>query len=136
KVVNKDLAKKHRKLAEGLYSIPGVTSGKLLFIKSLDALANGEIKPTHNDIVVSYVTTNTWSQYLANIKGLITREGSPSSHSILLAREKKIPCVIGIHENFENLVKMNGQIVTIDGINRIIYEGKVPTKNAKAEDLA
>ena len=71
-----------------------------------------------------------------NIKGLITKEGSPSSHPILLSREKQIPCVIGIDDTFAKLLQNNGAIVTIDGLNKVIYEGEVARKEASAEDLA
>jgi len=134
-IVDPEDAKKHKVLAKGLYSVPGVASGRLVFVSSWADLS-GKIKLTSNDIVVAYVTTNTWSQYLVNIKGLITKEGAPSSHPILLSREKKVPCVIGIDDTFEKLLTSNGTVITIDGLNKVIYEGVVAQKEASAADLA
>lgn len=134
-VVDPKETKKHKEIARGLYSVPGVTSGKLIFISSWNDLATGKMRLTKDDIALAYVTTNTWSQYLNNIRGLVTREGSPSSHPILLCREKKIPCVIGIHHAFEELIQNNGRMVTIDGLNKAIYEGIVPSKEANSADL-
>jgi phosphohistidine swiveling domain-containing protein len=101
----------------------------------LDDLVNGKIKLTKDDIVLTYVTTNNWVQYLSNIKGLITQEGSPSSHPILLCREKKIPCVIGIHQAFDELIKNDNQTITLDGLNRIVYQGSVASRKANDSDL-
>lgn len=134
-VVDLEEAKHHKILSTGLYSIPGVFTGQLVYVDSLADLVSGKIHLNKNDIVCAHVTTNVWSQYLANIGGLITKEGSSSSHSILLAREKRIPCVIGIREEFANLIKNNGQVVTIDGFNKVIYEGRVQSKEASFSDL-
>lgn len=134
-VIDPESAKNHEILSKGLYSIPGVCTGKLVYVNSLDDLASGKIHLTKSDILCAYVTTNVWSQYLANIGGLVTKEGSSSSHSILLAREKRIPCVIGIKEEFAKLVKANGQTVTIDGFNKVIYQGEVSCKEANSSDL-
>ena len=134
-IVDPVQATHHQTLARGLYSVPGVTTGRLVFVSSWNDLASGKIKLTKDDIVLAYVTTNTWSQYLSNIKGLITREGSPSSHPILLSREKRIPCVIGIDDTFENLVAKQGSVVTVDGMNKVIYEGEVAKKEANTADL-
>lgn len=134
-VIDPEEAKKHRVLAKGLYSISGVAVGRLNFIKAWEDLANGRIKLTKDDIALAYVTTNIWTQFLSNIKGLITREGSPTSHPILLSREKNIPCIVGILQDFEVLIALDGQIVTLDGLNKVIYEGAVPLKEANTTDL-
>ncbi len=122
-------------IAKGHFSVAGVASGRLVFVESLDQLEKGEIILDSQDIVLAYVTTNVWSQYLGNIRGLITREGSPSSHPILLSREKHIPCVIGVVDLFEQLITRSGQIVTIDGFNKCIYLGNIDTKKANPSDL-
>lgn len=134
-IVDPQYIDKYKKIASGLYSVPGVKQGRILFVNSLDDLSNGKICPTQDDIVLAYVTTNVWSQYLTHVQGLITREGGPSSHPILLAREKNIPCVIGIQNAFEDLIDYNRKVVTIDGFNQVIYEGSVPTREARKEDF-
>lgn len=134
-VVDPQYIDKYKKIATGLYSVPGVKHGRILFVNTLEDLSTGKICPMQDDIVLAYITTNVWSQYLTNIQGLITREGSPSSHPILLAREKNIPCVIGIQNSFEDLIDYNRKVVTIDGFNQVIYEGSVPTREARKEDF-
>jgi len=122
-------------IGRGHFSVAGVATGRLVFIESLEALETGEIVLQPQDIALAYITTNVWSQYLGHIKGLVTREGSPASHPILLSREKQIPCVIGIADDFEQLIAYSDQIVTIDGFNKCIYEGDVKTKSASQDDL-
>lgn len=122
-------------IAKGHFSVAGVAAGRLVFIQSLEQLQTGEIVLQPEDIALAFVTTNVWSQYLGHIKGLITREGSPSSHPILLSREKQIPCVIGINENFDQLLHYSGQTVTVDGFNKCIYVGEAKTKKAEQADL-
>ncbi len=123
-------------IARGNFSVPGVATGRVVFIPDWESLASGRVRLHRGDIAVAFVTTNTWSQYLGNIEGIITCEGSPSSHSILLSREKGIPCVIGMPEEiFKTLLSLNGKEVTIDGHNQKVYEGVLPTKNAEISDL-
>ncbi|MBN2478933.1 MAG: hypothetical protein JXA94_01765 [Parachlamydiales bacterium] len=135
KVVNPEDAITHEIIARGNYSVPGVTTGRLVYIPSWEKLSSGEIVLNENDIALAHVTTNVWSHYFSNIKGVVTKEGSPSSHPMLLSREKGIPCVIGINEDFDNLIRHNGQTVTIDGINKVIYAGEVTSKEADSLDL-
>ncbi len=123
-------------IGKGHFSVAGVTSGRLVFIRSLEELETGEIVLHPQDIALAYVTTNVWSQYLGHIRGLVTREGSPTSHPILLSREKQIPCVIGIADDFERLIAYSGHIVTIDGFTKCIYEGAIKTKAADPEALS
>jgi phosphohistidine swiveling domain-containing protein len=123
-------------IARGDFSLPGVASGNLVYVPNLEALASGKIKLSKGDIVIAHVTTNTWSQHLANIGGLITCAGSPSSHPILLCREKGIPCVIGMEESlFKKVLDYHGQSVTLDGHNQLIYPGILVIKKAEFEDL-
>lgn len=123
-------------IARGRFSVPGVSTGKLVFVPSWDALAEGKVKVLPGEIAIAFVTTNTWSQHLANIRGLITCEGSPSSHPILLCREKGVPCVIGLSEDdFRTVLSRQGQIVSLDGHNQVIYSGSVATKKANVSDL-
>jgi hypothetical protein len=72
---------------------------------------------------------------MINFTGMITQEGSPTSHPILLCRERKVPCVIGIAHNFEKLLSYDGKYITLDGTNRLIYEGLVDLQKANSKDF-
>ena len=127
---------KYPLIANGNHSVMGVATGRLNFIASWEELASGAKKIQKDDIVVAYVATNTWTQFMKNFAGMITQEGSPTSHPMLLCRERKLPCVIGLETDaFENLLKYNGQEVTLDGFHKKIYLGNVPLKTISIEDL-
>lgn len=135
-VVDPEDVKNHKIIASGEYSVPGVTYGRLKFIEKWEELAKKTESIQMDEIVVAYVALNYWSHYLTQFKGLITKQGGPTSHPILLCRERQVPCLIGIGEDFENLRKYNGQEVTLDGISRVVYAGKVALKEASPADLA
>jgi|TARA_B100001750_G_scaffold219549_1_gene206495 phosphotransferase system enzyme I (PtsI) len=56
---------------------------------------------------------DTASMKLQNIEGFVIRYGGPTSHSVIVAKNLGIPCVIGLGENYTKL--QNGQEILIDG---------------------
>lgn len=133
-VIDSDQSQLFPVIARGIYSVPGVVQGTLRFISNWQELTQQNI--SEHDIVVTYRASNVWSHYINKVAGLITKEGSPTAHPILLARERGIPCLIGIEENFDALIALSGKMITLDGINRIVYEGLVPIKQASESDVA
>ncbi len=119
-------------IAKGLYSVPGIASGKLVYVDSIDELASGKIRLEQGDILATNAATKSWFDYLGPASGLITKEGAPSSHPILLSREKGIPCIIGARADFSAL---NGKRVTMDGYNKAIYEGSMKTRLGSVEEM-
>lgn len=135
-VVDPEQSSRYQQVASSTYSLPGVTSGKLVYIPHWSALADGTLEIGSRDIALAHMTTNAWSQHLANVSGLITKEGGATSHPMLLCREKQRPCLVGFDsDDFDNLLSLNGDEVTLDGYNRILFKGKVPLRSAKQEDL-
>lgn len=126
----------HQVIARGHYSVPGIVSGVLKFVESWEDLAKKKVKIDPDDIVLAYISSSTWSHYLTQFGGLITKQGGPTAHPILLCRERGVPSIVGIEDDFEALRKFAGQVVTLDGINRTIYSGKVKLKEASIEDLS
>lgn len=134
-IVDPDDAKHHTILARGDYSVPGVVHGRLKWIDRWEDLANKTITIEPDDIVVAYVVINYWSHYLTQFKGLITKQGGPTSHPMLLCRERKVPCLIGIGDDFERLRECSGKTVTLDGVGRVIYEGEVALKEVSSVQI-
>src|SRR5699024_12444404 len=57
----------------------------------------------------------------SRIVGLITRSGSRTSHSAILARSMRIPAITGMGENFAQL--RDGSMVILDGFTgRLIQD--------------
>lgn len=134
-IVDPENAPFHQVIASGDYSVPGTVQGKLKFIDNWEDLANKKVTIEPNDIVLTYIAVNYWSHYLTQFKGLITKQGGPTTHPILLCRERGVPCLIGIGEDFENLRKYSGKTVTLDAVSRKVYEGAVPIKTADPSQL-
>lgn len=132
-VVDKADLPNHRLIARGRYSVPGVIIGKLKYIETWEELARADIEA--GDILITYKPSNCWKHYMTKFAGLITEYGTFSSHSIILCRERKIPCLIGIDKDFEELLSFAGKKITLDGINQAIYEGEVRLKEALVSDL-
>ncbi|MCH9610404.1 MAG: hypothetical protein S4CHLAM81_12930 [Chlamydiales bacterium] len=119
-------------IASGLFSVPGVASGAMRYIASREEAAT--VQP--GEIVLAHVTTNSWTQHLRQASALITQEGAPSSHPMLLSRELGIPCVVGIDTaHFEQLRAASGEEVTVDGLKRAVFEGRPELVDAHPEEL-
>ena len=134
-VVDPDDVGRHTVISRGDYSVPGVVHGRLKWIDKWEDLANKTIKIEPDDIVVTYVVINFWSHYLTQFKGLITKQGGPTTHPILLCRERNVPCLIGIGDDFERLRAYSGKMVTLDGVGRAVYEGEVALKETSSVQM-
>lgn len=53
------------------------------------------------------------------VQGVVTSGGSACSHAAILARDKQIPAVMGIGEQFTDLRK--GEMVLVDGENGVVF---------------
>jgi phosphohistidine swiveling domain-containing protein len=107
----------NKKEISGLAVSGGKVSGKVRLItdlKDLDKCEEGEI----------LVTTQTRPQYnsfIKKVKAIVTDEGGMLCHASMLAREFKIPCIVGT----KNVTKIlhDGDLVEVDadqGIVRIL----------------
>jgi len=105
-------------LLSGLAASPGIATGRVKIVRSmkdLDKVGKGDIlvtKMTNPDMVV------TMQRALA----IITDEGGATSHAAIVSREMGIACVVGTEEATSKL--KDGIIVTVDGTNGKVYEGK------------
>ena len=90
-------------------------------IRSLNhSLANGLDSLTEPTIVgsVDLMPSETVQMDPKMVLGFITREGSKSSHSAILARTMGIPAIVGLADGYSELV---GDVLTIvDGITGIV----------------
>lgn len=66
-------------------------------------------------ILVTRVTTPSWTPLFALVSGVITEVGSPLSHAAIVAREYGIPCVVGVPNVTQRIT--DGQMITVDGNN-------------------
>jgi pyruvate,water dikinase len=114
-------------LLQGLGASPGVSSGVVKIVKSLDDLS----KIKKGDILVTEMTNPDMVVSMQKAAGIITNEGGITAHAAIVSREMGIPAVVGT-ENATSVLE-DGQEVTVDGFNGRIYTGR--TQNKKVEIL-
>ncbi len=127
--------KPHQVLLRGKYALLGAAHGKIKVVERFGDLVDEKVAIEPDDIVVAVKTSNYWNQYLTRLRGIITTEGSPTAHPILIGRERHLPCVIGCADAIASLRAFDGEWVTLDGLNKCVYLGKQPLIAATAAAL-
>lgn len=122
-------------VVQGQYSLLGAVSGTCNVITDFEALVRGEIKIGANDILVTAKTSNYWNQYLTNLKGIITMDGSPTAHPMLIGRERHLPVICGVPRLIELLQPLNGKTITMDGLTKWVYKGAKTMRTASREEF-
>lgn len=98
----------------GLGASKGIICGKVYIVSLADQnVEESMAKMPHGAILVSESTQPKLAIACHKASGIITDEGGILSHAAIIAREMKIPCVVGTHSATEIL--KNGQEVEIDG---------------------
>ena len=114
-------------LTEGLAASPGVASGIVKIINSMDDL--GKIK--QGDILVTTMTNPDMVVTMQKAAAIVTSEGGVTAHAAIISREMGIPAVVGTEDCLDKL--KDGDEITVDGSNGKVFSGKA--KNKKVEVL-
>ncbi len=112
-------------LLSGLAASPGIASGKVKIVETMEDLP----KVKKGDILVTEMTNPDMVVTMQRSEAIITDEGGTTSHAAIVSREMGIPCVVGT-KNATSLLK-EGQLVTVDGASGKVYEGKVGEEEKK-----
>jgi len=126
--LGKEIKTKHiegKVLLNGLAASPGVASGKVKIVNSMNDLS----KVKKGDILVTEMTNPDMVVTMQRNDAIVTDEGGSTSHAAIVSREMGIPCVVGT-KNATKLLK-DGQIITVDGATGNIYEGEVGEEKKK-----
>jgi len=127
-------AKAATPLASGLPASPGAAYGKCIFDADRAEMLG---KAGEAIILVREETKPEDIHGFFASKGVLTSRGGKTSHAAVVARGMGMPCVAGA-EGIEvdvkarraiigNLVLNEGDMITIDGGNGNVYQGKIPT---------
>jgi pyruvate,water dikinase len=122
-------------LLKGLAASPGVGSGPVKIVKSMDEAG----KIVKGDVLVAEMTAPDYVPIMNKAVAIVTDKGGSTSHAAIVSREMGTPCVVGT-DNATEILK-DGDIVTVDGTNGVIYKGKVeaaavPPKKEKPKKVA
>jgi pyruvate,water dikinase len=116
-------------LLSGLAASPGVASGIVKIIHSLDELS----KVSKGNILVTKMTNPDMVVAMSKSSAIITDEGGATSHAAIVSREMGIPAVVGTRNSTERL--KDGQLVTVDGFTGRIFDGKTVEKKVEIKPI-
>lgn len=74
------------------------------------------------DILVTEMTNPSYVPAMKKAAAIITDAGGVTSHAAIVSRELGIPCIVGT--GTATHVLKTGQIVTVDGVEGKVYQGK------------
>lgn len=107
--IKEDLSKKGETSFTGLPASPGLVTGKVRIIRSIDD-AN---KLKEGEIMVASCTDVGWTPYYCLAAGLITEIGSCLSHGVVVAREYGLPTIVNVRGIMGAVT--DGDTITMDG---------------------
>ncbi|PIR35134.1 MAG: pyruvate, phosphate dikinase [Bdellovibrio sp. CG11_big_fil_rev_8_21_14_0_20_39_38] len=128
-------------IAQGLPASPGAGTGEICFTSD-DAHDKSEAGV--KVILVRQETSPEDIHGMVAAEGILTARGGMTSHAAVVARGMGKPCVAGCSALIINAsaktMTVNGKVyregdhITIDGANGEVYEGAIPTIDAKISD--
>jgi len=102
-----------------VYSSNEIIKGKVIVIKDKSELKNKN-RSIAGKILVAIQTTPHYIPYMKKAKAIITDEGGLTCHAAIVARESKIPCIVGTKTATQILKDNNSvEINTSKGIIKI-----------------
>lgn len=121
-------------LVKGLPASPGRVAGRahvILNPEHIDTFKEGEI-------LITEMTAPDWVPAMKKAQAIITDSGGMTCHASIVSRELGIPCIVGTKSAGEKATAVikDGQEITVDAINGIVYDGVVTDLVAKATEKA
>jgi pyruvate,water dikinase len=109
----------HTALVAGLPAAPGVVSGRVRLITS--PKDGGQLQA--GEILVAPMTNPDWVPTIRRAAALVTDGGGMTCHAAIVARELRLPCIVGTRNATK--VLRDGELVTVDGAAGKVLEGDV-----------
>lgn len=119
-------------IVKGLPASPGKAAGKAHVI--LDPADIDDFK--EGEILVTAMTAPDWVPAMKKAKAIVTDAGGMTCHASIVSRELGIPCIVGTKSRSEEgtIRIQNGQMITVDATNGIVYDGMLEDVAKKAEE--
>lgn len=115
-------------LLEGQPASLGLKSGPVRILHNSDQI--DKLRP--GDILVTELTSPNFVPAMKRASAIITNMGGINSHAAIVAREMGVPAVVGT-TTATHLLE-DGQIVTVDGVNGLVYKGKLDLSSKEIAD--
>ena len=120
---------KGNEILSGIPASPGVGSGNVKIVDSIDNLSKIE----QGDVLVAKMTNPDYVAAMQKASAIVTDEGGTSSHAAIVSREMGIPAIVGTKEATTKLSE--GQGITVNGTEGKVYEGLTETKKEPAFEI-
>ena len=117
-------------LLKGLGASPGVATGTVRIIPSPKEIN----KVLQGDILVTDMTTPDFVPAMKRAAAVVTNSGGTTAHAAIVSRELGIPCIVGTQKATE--VLKDGELVTVDAVHGIVYEGRVAVEAPRKVEAA
>jgi pyruvate, water dikinase len=115
----------------GAPASPGIASGPVKIVRDPSQID----KVLAGDVLVAEMTTPDFVPAMKRAVAIVTDRGGRTAHAAIVSRELGIPCVVGSEKATATL--KDGQIITVDGSQGKVYNGKIVMENtAAAADAA
>ena len=111
-------------LLTGAPASPGIASEPVRIVPEaslIDTVKTG-------DILVTEMTTPDFVPAMKRAAAIVTDRGGRTAHAAIVSRELGIPCIVGTEQATSTL--KDGQVITVDGSQGKVYEGKVAEEKA------
>lgn len=102
------------RVINGIAASPGTFRGTAKVVRSLTEAS----KLQRGDIMVCEMTLPPWTPLFATVGAVVTDTGGVLSHSAVIAREYRLPCVVGTMNG--TAVIKDGMTLTVDGSRGIV----------------
>jgi len=106
-------------ILKGLAASPGIASGKIRIIESLEDLKRIQT----GDVLVTKMTNPDMVVSMQKSAAIVTDEGGLTAHAAIVSREMGIPAIVGTQEATTKLKE--GEIITVNGFTGNVYKGKI-----------
>lgn len=117
-------------LLRGMGASPGVATGKVKIVGDM----NDTTKIAEGDILVTTMTSPDLVPTMSKSAAIVTDLGSPTSHAAIVSREMGIPAIVGTETATK--VLQDGQVVTVDAYNGVVYEGDVSVEKPVVQEIS
>ena len=98
----------------GTGASPGTVQGRAKVVYSLSEAS----KVQAGDVLVCELTMPPWTPLFSTVSAVVTDTGGVLSHSAIISREYRIPCVVGTHVG-TSVIK-DGMLLTVDGSRGLV----------------
>jgi pyruvate,water dikinase len=114
-------------IVSGSSASPGIVSGKATLLRSPEE--NDKVQ--QGNILVAPMTTPDFVPAMKRAAAIVTDQGGQTSHAAIVSRELGVPCIVGSGSATKRI--QNGQTITVDAVNGLVYAGALEIKRTKIE---